>query len=296
MRESLAAGAEPRRIPWEHYGCEAILLGAFMVSASVFGVLLFHPTSAAAQSFPSAFARRCLMGAAMGLTAVVLIYSPLGRRSGAHMNPATTATFWSLGRVCGWDAVGYVVAQFAGAVGGMVLAMSIFGERLAHSDVYFVATIPSGRSLLDLGVAWACEFAIAGVLMLVVLWSGNTRRSAPFTGLIAGAFVMLWIVIEAPISGMSMNPARSFGSALVAGLGGAAGTSLWIYFTAPPLGMLVAAWVYTRVGSARRVHCAKIFHDARSPCIFRCEFAAMTAESPASPLRETRPALLASKA
>jgi aquaporin Z len=91
---------------------------------------------------------------------------------------------------------------------------------------------------------------------------------ARHTPLFAGALVAIYITLEAPISGMSMNPARSFGSALAAQLW----TSLWIYFIAPPLGMLIAAEVYRRQRGAHAVVCAKLYHHNGKRCIFRCGY------------------------
>src|SRR5262249_21295797 len=90
---------------WPEYLIEAAGLGLFMISASVFALVLFHPGSPAAGLAP--LARRMLMGVAMGLTAVGLIYSPWGQQSGAHFNPAVTLTFLRLGLVAPWDATFY---------------------------------------------------------------------------------------------------------------------------------------------------------------------------------------------
>jgi len=89
-------------------------------------------------------------------------------------------------------------------------------------------------------------------------------RLACFTGLFAGILVATYITLEAPLSGMSMNPARTLGSALSAH----AWTALWIYFTAPPLGMLLAAEAYLRVQGAQRIFCAKLHHQNTKRCIF----------------------------
>ena len=103
-------------------------------------------------------------------------------------------------------------------------------------------------------------------MVLTVLTVSNHRRWAPFTGLCAGLLVWTYILVEAPLSGMSMNPARTFGSAVLAGdyLG------LWIYFTAPVLGMLLAAELFTRRYGVQRVLCAKLHHPHGAPCIFGC--------------------------
>ena len=100
--------------------------------------------------------------------------------------------------------------------------------------------------------------------MSVVLRVSNTARIARFTGLFAGALVMTYISIEAPISGMSMNPARTFGSTFFA----MDWRAIWIYFTAPPLGMLLAAEVYLRLKGAEGVACAKLHHQNPKRCIF----------------------------
>ena len=102
---------------WPEYLLEALGLGLFMISACAFTVLLEHPASPARQVIDDGLLRRFLIGIAMGLTAIALIYSPIGKRSGAHMNPAVTFTFWRLGKVQAWDAVFYALFQFIGRIG-----------------------------------------------------------------------------------------------------------------------------------------------------------------------------------
>jgi aquaporin Z len=248
---------------WPEYLCEAAELLLFMVSAGLFTILLWHPQSPIPQLIPSEFVRRMLTGIAMGSTAIALIFSPLGKRSGAHFNPAVTLTFWRLGKVENWDAVFYIIAQFAGAIIG-VLAVALFvREALSHPQVHYAATLPGMYGMI---VAFIAEFAIAFVLMSVVLRVSNTPHLARYTGLFAGALVATYITLEAPFSGMSMNPARTFGSALVGDLW----TGLWIYFTAPVLAMQLAAAVYLH--GKGTVYCAKYHHYNRHRCIFNCRF------------------------
>lgn len=249
---------------WPEYLMEAAGLGIFMVSASVFTILLYHPASPALRVLPEEFPRRVLMGLAMGLTAIGIIYSPWGKQSGAHLNPAVTLTFFRLGKVAPWDAVFYVIAQFAGGVAGVALVAAVAGKLLAHPSVNYVATLPGSGGR---GAAFLGEVIIALILMSVVLVVSNTLKLARFTGLFAGACVAAFITFEAPISGMSMNPARTFGSALFPQLW----DSLWIYFLAPPLGMLAAAAVHLRLKHA--VGCAKLHHQNKLRCIF-CEYQA----------------------
>jgi len=259
---------------WPEYLAEALGLGLFMISACVFGTLLGHPGSPVARAIPDGLPRRLLMGLAMGSTAVALIYSPWGRRSGAHLNPATTLTFWRLDKVAGPDAAWYVLAQALGGVAGVLAAALVVGPALADPAVHYVATIPGSSGIAP---AFLAEVAITFVLMTVVLRVSNTKRLAAFTGIFAGALVATYIAFESPVSGMSMNPARSLASALPAG----AWDVLWIYFLAPPIGMLLAAELYVRRHGLARVFCAKLHHDGESRCIFRCRFGDMQAERPA---------------
>jgi aquaporin Z len=253
---------------WPEYLIEAAGLGLFMFSACVFGTLLGHPASPAVQALPSALARRALMGLAMGSTAVALIYSPWGRRSGAHFNPATTLTFWRLDKVAPADAALYAAAQAVGGIAGVVVAAALLGHWLGAPDVNYVATLPGPAGPLG---AFAGEVVITFVLMTVVLRVSNDARLAGLTGLCAGALVATYITLEAPLSGMSMNPARSLASALPA----RAWPSLCIYFTAPPLGMLLAAELFVRSRGLAAVFCAKLHHDTSQRCIFRCRYAAL---------------------
>jgi aquaporin Z len=248
---------------WPEYAIEAGGLALFMLVASAFAALLEHPGSPLRAAVDAPVARRALMGLAMGLTAVALIYSPWGTRSGAHLNPAVTLTFFRLGRVGPWDALAYGLAQCVGGVAGVLVARTALGPALAHPSVNYIVTVPGPAGA---SVAFAAEAAITFVLMSVVLVVSSDARRARFTGLCAGALVALWITLEAPLSGMSMNPARTLGPAVVAG----EWTAFWVYVAAPPLGMLVAAEAHARL-ARRTVPCAKLHHDDVQRCIFRCE-------------------------
>jgi aquaporin Z len=250
---------------WPEYLMEAVGLGLFMISACAFAIVLWHPSSPIPQLMPQPFLRRLLNGLAMGLTAVALIYSPWGQRSGAHLNPAVTLTFLRLGKVLPRDALGYVVAQFVGGFAGVWLATELLGQATAHPSINYVVTVPG---MAGATVAFVAEMLISFVLMSVVLSVSNTPQLARYTGVCAGALVATYITLEAPFSGMSMNPARTFGSALAAQLW----TSLWIYFTAPPLGMLAAAELYRWQHGVHAVICAKLHHHNDKRCIFRCGY------------------------
>jgi aquaporin Z len=253
---------------WPEYLIEATCLGLFMVSACSFTVLLQHPGSAIRHMLPSAFVRRLLTGVAMGVTAIALIYSPWGKQSGAHLNPSITLTFFRLGKIEPWDGLLYIVAQFVGGTLGVLFSGFIWGPAIADENVRYAATLPGSRGI---GVAFVAELIISFVMMTMVLNVSNSAHIARFTGVIAGALVATYITLEAPLSGMSMNPARSFASAASGGLW----NSLWIYFTAPPLGMMLAAQVYLWLSGKHAVFCAKLHHENDKRCIFRCNFRAL---------------------
>ena len=249
------------RAHWPEYLMEAGLLGAFMVSACLFGVLYEFPHSPVRQAITSSLIRRMLMGASMGLTAVTIIYSPWGKQSGAHINPAVTFTFFRLGRIKTWDAVFFIAAQFVGSALSVMLVGRFLMTELADPAVRYVVTVPGKYGT---AVAIVAECLITLVLMSTVLYVSNHERISRFTGLFAGLLVATYITVEAPFSGMSMNPARTFGSGLSAGVW----TGFWIYLIAPLLGMLTAAEVYLWRKGRLAVKCCKLHHDNDKRCIF----------------------------
>ena len=250
---------------WPEYILEGLELGVFMFSACTFTVLLFHPSSPVTRNIGSESLRRVLMGLAMGITAIAIVFSPAGKRSGAHFNPAVTLTFLRLNKVKPWDAAFYTLFQFGGGIIGVVVASVTLGNLISHMTVKYAATEPGP---LGSGPAFLAEIVISFVLMLTVLTISNIKALNRFTGLFAGTLVAIYISLESPISGMSMNPARTFASAAVGNIW----HSLWIYFTAPPIGMLLAAEVYTRLIGRHAPRCAKLHHHNNARCIFNCDF------------------------
>ena len=250
---------------WPEYLIEASCLGTFVMLACLFAVLLEHPASPIRQSISNAAIRHLVAGMAMGLTAITLIYSRLGIRSGAHMNPAVTLTYFRLNKVQPWDTVFYALSQFVGALAGAAVAFLVSGAALAHEKVNFAITRPG---ILGEAVAFFAEATIAFLMMSAVLRFSNSPRLSRYTGCAAGVLVMLFITFEGPLSGMSMNPARSFATDFV----GMQWRGLWIYFTAPLLGMMIAAEFFIRTKGAHSVICAKLNHHGSVSCIFRCGY------------------------
>jgi aquaporin Z len=246
---------------WPEYLMEAAGLGIFMISAGVFATHLEYPQSPVHQVISNPLVRRFLMGCAMGLTAAAIIYSPWGQQSGAHLNPAVTLTFLRLGKVALPDAVFYILAQFAGGVIGVFLVTLILGNLFTKPPVLYVATLPGSAGVT---IAFFAELIISFGLMIMVLFTTNFQRLSRFTGGFAGVLLMVYITFESPLSGMSINPARTFASALPAGLW----MALWVYFSAPVLGMLSASFAYQLIRSKTSVKCAKLNHYTTRRCIF----------------------------
>jgi aquaporin Z len=248
---------------WAEYAMETAGLACFMVSALGFTSLMEHPASPAREALANPVLRRALTGVAMGLTAAAIIYSPWGRRSGAHLNPSVTLSYFRLGKISATDAGCYVVAQFIGGAAGVALVTTVMRGVVSSPAVNYVATVPG---TFGPAAAFAGELVISFGMMSLILIVSNTRQVAHLTGVVAALLIALYITIEAPLSGMSMNPARSLGPALAAGAVG----PLWIYFIAPPLGMLLAAELYVRRNGRHAVRCAKLHHAAGGPCHFAC--------------------------
>lgn len=250
---------------WPEYLMEGTELAIFMLAASIFGTLLFYTHSPVLRSLPRVAPRLILMGAAMGVTAIAIILSPMGRRSGAHFNPAVSITFLFLGKMHRLDALFYVIAQFVGGAFGVFIARLLIGARLGDPSVQYVVTVPGRYGVF---VAFVAEFFMGWLMMTVVLATTNSPRFARFTWLFVGLLVASYVIAFSKVSGFSVNPARTFASAVFAEVW----TALWIYFLAPVAGMLSAAALYLKMSGSESILCAKIYHDQHSPCPFRCHF------------------------
>ncbi len=216
---------------------EGAELGIFMAVALFLALALEHPRSRLHNALASPLLRRLLFGLGIGLTVVLLIYSTWGRQSGAQFNPAVTLAMLYLHRIEPWDAFFYIIAQFIGGWLGVVLAAELFRKASAHPDVKFVVTEPGKPGI---AAAFAAEFIISFILMatLRILYHRDTLKG--WVGYAAGFLLLVYITFESPFSGMSLNPARSVASAIPA----RSWKAIWIYFTAPPLAMLLAVILF----------------------------------------------------
>ena len=249
------------RLHWPEYLMEAGEAAIYLFSACAFATLLWHPASPIQSYLPGDVVRRMLMGLAMGVTIMAIVLSPWGKQSGAHFNPAVTFAFWRLGKVTRWDAVFYCTAQLSGAPAGVALAALLLRGAPAHHAVRFAATLPG---IHGDGVAFIAELVISFLLMSAIRFATNHRVLAPYTHCFAAVLAAVYIAFESPLSGMSTNPARTFGPAVY----GNYWHALWIYFAAPPLGMFVAAQAFLWIREGKGPICAKLHHDNDKRCIF----------------------------
>jgi aquaporin Z len=253
--------AESLRVHWPEYLMEAGESGLYLFAACSVATLLWHPASPIQRYLVSDGVRRLFMGLAMGATIIAIVVSPWGKQSGAHFNPAVTFTFYRLGKVAPCDALFYCAAQFLGAVAGVAFAALVLHGAHAHKAVRYAATLPGSYGET---IAFVAELSISFFLMIAILVASNHKLLAPYTRYCAAILIAAYTAFESPLSGMSTNPARTFGPALF----GSYWSALWIYFTAPPMGMLGAGEVFLFARRGEGPHCAKLDHRNDKRCIF----------------------------
>lgn len=237
---------------WTAYAAE--LLGtAALVFFGVGAVLLdFAPSLPVARLLPDPAVRRYLTGMLFGGVGALIAIGPVGRASGAHLNPAVSFAFWLAGSLGAADAAIYGVAQCLGGLLGALPLPAVWGT--AGAALHYGATLPVAGDLAAVAGEVAATFALVGP----ILWFVGHPRLRHWTPLLLPPLVAVIVGVEAPLSGASLNFARSLGPALVAHASG----PLWIYALGPLAGATVAALAVVR---ADRVHVAKIGHPGRDP-------------------------------
>lgn len=185
-----------------------------------------------------------------GLVIMAMIYAT-GHLSGAHINPAVTLAFTLTRHFSARDAVAYIAAQCAGATIGALALLAVWTDKPAHLG----ATIPS----VGAGSALVYELVLTAILMFVIMAVATDTRAVGAAAAIAvGGTVGLDALFGRPVTGASMNPARSFGPALVSGTW----TDFWVYVVGPVLGAGAGALAYQLVRGTRAVPAAA---DAAAP-------------------------------
>ncbi|MEU4096582.1 aquaporin [Streptomyces sp. NPDC026673] len=219
-----ARSRDARRSAWlAEFAATALLLFAMATLLR----WLADPVAPLARAVPSAGGRLVVDAVVSGAAVGLLVLSPLGRRSGAHMNPAVSVAFWLLGALPGRDLAAYAVAQLAGSVAGVAAGRLLWGEALAGPGPDFAAVRAAE------GVPYAAVFmaeAAATALLLAAVTHVAARPGPAFrVPLVAGAAVAVLILLTGGWAGGSFNPARQFGPALFSG----DTRWLWVYVLAP---------------------------------------------------------------
>jgi len=231
-----------------------------MLFIGVSAVALMWAPGSPVPAVPNPALRRLLTGLLFAGGATAVVYSPLGQISGGHVNPAVTLAFWRMGKVPVRDAVIYMASQFVGAFVGAYAAGLAWGH-LVTAGVQYATTVPGqGYSVTE---ALLAEAAMTFLLVFTIFVCTNKPKIAPRTGLVCGALVAVLVMIEAPVSGTSLNPARTLGPAVLA----PTYTALWIYFVGPAAGALMAVAVYRGRWGPHTV-CAKLYHTEKYGCPF----------------------------
>ncbi len=221
---------------WKFYLQEALGLGIFMASACFFSGIFFGEHGRFSTSLPWSL-QQGILGIMMGLTALLIFYSPVTSPSGSHINPAVTLAFYRLGKISFWDSFFYILFQFTGGTSTVYLMERLMGKNLSAAPLHDVVTVP-GR--FGTAAAAITEFIIAWIMMAMILFTSDHRILKKYTRVFAGILVSIFVIVAGPVSGFGMNPARSFASALPARVW----TAFWIYLIIPIMGMLAAVEFY----------------------------------------------------
>ena len=245
------------KIPWTLYAAEffgtAILIG---VGVS-FVILDFGHGSPVPDLIPDPGLRRAITGFLFGCTGAAIAISPLGKESGAHINPVVTLAFWARGKIGAGHAVGYILAQLAGGVVG-ALPLLFWGE--IGGSISYGATFP-GSGFSDWQAALGEAVTTFALIILLFLFLGH-KKIRPFTPLLFPVLYTFMVWAEAPLSGTSTNPARSLGPQVVA----ENWRAWWVYWIGPIAGALFAVAVH-RFSLLNRfeIEVAKLYHFEHDP-------------------------------
>jgi aquaporin Z len=216
---------------------------ALAEAIGTFFLVLIGPGAAMVDAYTGGVVGHAGVALAFAFVVLAMIYA-LGHISGAHINPAVTLAFWPVGRFHGRDVLPYAAAQCAGAVLAAYALVAVLGP---------VGKVGATLPAVGVGGSFLVEWLLSFVLMLVVMAVATDQRVASgFAGIAVGLTVGFCAMTGGPLTGASMNPARSLGPAVAGG----SWDAHWIYWLAPVTGMLAAARVYEFLrpaGTAARV-------------------------------------------
>jgi aquaporin Z len=270
MRHSQALIAETiknyltqsRQLHWFEYSAE--LLGtAFVIFCGLSAVVFNFGSGLPMEHFiPDRSTRLLLTGLLFAGSGSLVAISPLGKLSGAHLNPAVSLAFWSQGKMHDHDIGGYVIGQFVGAILGAELLVFVWGDYA--DSVRNGITLPG--TAYPLWLVFLAEVSMTFLLVLSIFIFVSNHRLMRWTPLMTWFLMATMVWLGAPVSGTSVNPARSFGPALVTWFW----QDQWLYWIAPPLGAMVAVAVFRLLAIGKcEILTAKLFHVPHYPCIFK---------------------------
>ena len=241
------------------WGCEFLGTMVLVLGGISAVVLDLGAGSPVASTLRSHSLRLLLTGLLFAGCGSLVAISPIGRRSGAHLNPSITVAFFCQRHLRVGDAAGYITAQCLGAIAGAGAVRLLWGTQAVR--------VRDGRTLPGPGVstpeAVGIEALMTAVLVFVVFAFVSSTRTARWTPLAVWIVVAVLVWRGAPYTGTSLNAARSLGPVVVSG----DWTDYWVYVVGPLAGVLVAVGLWALV--PRRTLTAKLFHDARYPSVLR---------------------------
>jgi len=245
--------------PWRLFVSELIGTALLVLVGLSLVIVMFGSGSPIAQILSSEALRRLITGFLFGTTGALIALSPVGKVSGAHINPVVTLAFRLMGKLDGLTTLGYIVAQLIGAVIGS-LPLLMWGAM--GKSVDFGATLPGPDFTLTTVFLGEVITTFIMVSLLAVFLGFRTIR--PFTPAIFPPLYAIMVWAESPISGTSTNPARSLGPAVISGQW----QDWWMYWIGPMAGMLLAVLACSFL--AKRIEVAKIYHfDSDHDRLFR---------------------------
>lgn len=235
---------------------------------------MFHPGSQFATVVPSTSLRLLLLGLTFAGYIVAIATSPIGRLSGAHVNPVVTLAFWITGHVHPHDLIGYWAAQFAGGAVGALAVRVLWTDDAA--GVSYGAISPQ----VGAGAAVLLEAVMVGLLIAAMFFCVSEPRLVRWTAVAAGLVVAGDTWLGAPKTNTGLNPARTLGPSIVSGHW----LEWWVYFLGPAIGAVVVAVAWRAV--PRVLLTAKLFHDAKYRSVLRTHLPAAGYSPTASHRRE----------
>jgi aquaporin Z len=244
--------APPSR--WKLFMAELVGTGLLLLIGLSSVILMFGEGNPVERFVPSLEVRRALNGFLFGSIGSTIALSPLGRVSGAHVNPIVTMGFWLMGKLSSRSAVGYALAQFVGATLGC-LPLLLWGSM--GRSVNFGATLPDkdySIFTVVMGEVVTTFFLISALCIFLAF-----HRIRRFTPAMIPFLFAIMVPLEAGISGTSVNPARSFGPAAISG----EWQGWWVYWVGPLIGALLALLVCNSL--AKRIEVAKLYHFDTDP-------------------------------